>query len=392
MQRGSDLNVFSISDRQSIAFDLARIIATFAVFFQHATGDLALYEGKISLLGRAVIPVFLVISGYMTAIAAMRGGKFLKKSIRRYLKYYFVVVPAVVILFICDIYLVSVNSPILESVKFENAHTPYTFLRELFQAVTFSGEYWRLTTESQGLFGSTSFWTMDYILAYAVATMALYILSGVTRILTLLAIAALSGPTVLLLAPLWFCGVLACEVHRRIDETIRHKPELAPKVTATTQSDPIQRYAFAAFAIGLAWCTLVEWSGLGADAYAYTKNLASYEWRQHLGMAKRFLWQWLHLPGLFLMLIATGYLVGTAAAPVWRDRLRQAAFYTFPVYIVHFSFIYLAQSMMPDYRAGPEFADPYIMMTIAMAFTLLFSWATITFVQPVADRWIARLF
>lgn len=207
----------SITDRQSIAFDLARIAATFAVFLQHATGDPALYESKIALFGRAVIPIFLVISGYMTAMTAMHGRSFLEKSTRRYLKYYAVVIPAILTLFLCDLYLVSVGSPILESVKFENEHTIYTFLRELFQALTFSGEYWRLTPHSQGLFGSVSYWTMDYILAYAVATMALYMLSGITRITTILAVAAIAGPTVLLLAPLWFCGVLAFEFNRRND-------------------------------------------------------------------------------------------------------------------------------------------------------------------------------
>lgn len=379
----------SITDRQSIAFDLARIAATFAVFLQHATGDPALYESKIALFGRAVIPIFLVISGYMTAMTAMHGRSFLEKSTRRYLKYYAVVIPAVLALFLCDLYLVSVGSPIVESVKFENEHSIYTFLRELFQALTFSGEYWRLTPHSQGLFGSVSYWTMDYILAYAVATMALYMLSGITRTAALLAVAAIAGPTVLLLAPLWFCGVLAFEFNRRTDA--------AAYDPANARSEPPmrafhQRYALYLFAIGVLWCLAVEWAGIGDAAYQLSKDFASYEWRQHLGMAKRYLWQWLYLPGLFLMLISTGAMLGDTPSPKWRSHLRHAAAYTFPVYIAHFSFIYLAQSLVPNYQPTAGSADPYIMMVIAMAITLLFSWMTIQFVQPLADRWIARLY
>lgn len=153
-----------------------------------------------------------------------------------------------------------------------------------------------------------------------------------------------------------------------------------------------QRYALYLFAIGVLWCLAVEWADIGDAAYQLSKDFFSYEWRQHLGMAKRYLWQWLYLPGLFLMLISTGALLGGTPAPNWRSRMRHAAAYTFPVYIAHFSFIYLAQSLVPNYQPTAGSADPYIMMVIAMSITLLFSWMTIQFVQPLADRWIARLY
>ena len=47
---------------QSVVFDAARILATLAVFIGHATRPDVLSDMDVSLIGRATIPVFLMIS------------------------------------------------------------------------------------------------------------------------------------------------------------------------------------------------------------------------------------------------------------------------------------------------------------------------------------------
>ncbi|MEM7522806.1 MAG: acyltransferase family protein [Pseudomonadota bacterium] len=369
----------SISDHQSILFDAARIIATFAVFLQHATGEASLFDVKVTLLGRTVIPLFLIISGYMTAMAMARGGRFFPKLLRRYLKYYFIVIPAIFLMFAADLYLISVQSPIVTQDKFEAEHTVYTFVREAFQALTYSGEYWRQTTVSQGLFGNVAYWTMDYIMAYVVLTMAFYLLSGPMRIFVLIAAALIAGPTVMLLSPLWFAGVLAYELHRRSREE-------NPRWLTS------HLFAWACVVIGLGLILVVEIKGVGETAYLESKSWASYEYREHLGMAKRFVWQWLLVPGLFLILLASKYLLSDQPAPALRDRLRAAAFYTLPVYILHFNFVYLAQALIPDYDPSVGSIDPYLMIALSMGLTLGVSWGAIHFLQPRFDKVIAQLF
>ena len=382
---------YVIPDGQSVLFDAVRIFATLAVFVQHATLAEFLYPHKVELLGRAVIPVFLLISGYMTAATMSRGGKFFRKSARRYVKYYFVVVPAIIIMFATDQYLIAVESPIVDRDKFVADYSIQAILREIFDALTYSGEYWRLTTEGQGLFGNVAYWTMDYIMAYVVITMAWYLVDGFKRFVVIGIAFLIAGPTVILLAPLWFVGVLAFEVHRlcgvaaelekmgRIDEAAKW-PAL------------VRRMAPAIAVIGILLVILVEKLGVGETAYLESKSWASYDLRQYLGMAKRFAWQWMLLPGLFLLMIASKYVV-TWQPPEWMKRAaRRTALYTLPIYIFHYSFIYVARSFIPDYDPSYTSFDPYLMMAMAIGLTVFFAWLCFTFVQPVADRLIARVF
>ena len=75
-----------------------------------------------------------------------------------------------------------------------------------------------------------------------------------------------------------------------------------------------------------------------------------------------------------------------------RRAARRTALYTLPIYIFHYSFIYVARSFIPDYQPAYASADPYLMMAMAIGLTVFFAWVCFTFIQPVADRLIARVF
>ena len=381
---------YRMPEGQSVVFDAARILATLAVFLGHATRPDVLSDVDVSLIGRATIPVFLMISGYMTAMTMSRGGNFVKKVVRRYLGLYFVVIPAIFILWLVDLWLIQQGSPLIANDKFQDGHGLLRILREAFEALTFSGEYWRLDTVDQGLFGNQSYWTVEYIMAYVAMTAAFYLLGGVTRVLVILAFLAIAGPTVILLSPLWISGCICFELHRRcynswvIENSDRPQNPKNPWPT-------VRAWAPVYGAIGLALVIFFEVTGVGQTAYQESKSWASYDYRQHLGMAKRFAWQWALVPGLFLMMLSSKYLIHWTPPDGMVQRFREVSRHTLPVYIFHFSLIYLVHSLIPDYQPRWETLDPLIVVVGAATLTLVLSWLCYRFTKPVADRLIARI-
>ena len=382
---------YRIPPGQSVLFDWARILATLAVFIGHATKPDVLFDVDVALIGRATIPVFLMLSGYFTARSVASKSGFGKVVLHRYTSLYYVVVPGILILFLADLWLIHAGSVILENSKFDPEVSVYRFLTEAFQALTYSGAYWRVDPLSQGLFANQSYWTVEYIMAYTVATAALYMLSGLMRIAALLAISLIAGPTILLLSPLWFAGVIAFEIHRRCQESwlleTSGRADEAPKWPQFVRS-----WALVYGTVGLLIVVVIELTGSGDWAYQQTKDWASYDVRQYLGMAKRFAWQWMLVPGLFLMIVASKYMIRWTPSETAQRWTKRVVRHNLPVYIFHFSMIYVVQSLIPDYQPHWWSIDPYLMMIGALGLTLLISELCSRYVKPVADRLLAKVF
>ena len=165
-----------------------------------------------------------MISGYFAAMTFYKGQikgvsrlrKFLKSVLTRYFNMYFMFVPATLLVLVMDVWMIRVDAAFVHTDKFDPDLSPLRIVKEFWQLFTFSGEYWAASTVGQGVFSNAAVWTMDYLMAYTVATAALYLLSGPTRVVaSLLAAILIAGPTVLLLSPLWWFGVLAFEIHKR---------------------------------------------------------------------------------------------------------------------------------------------------------------------------------
>tara|TARA_R110002110_G_scaffold397013_2_gene612133 strand:+ start:1754 stop:3010 length:1257 start_codon:yes stop_codon:yes gene_type:complete len=87
------------------------------------------------------------------------------------------------------------------------------------------------------------------------------------------------------------------------------------------------------------WWYLV--SGSDVELYEYSKSLASYDYRQHLGLSKRFLLQYGHMVFLFSLLVCTKYIfTGNRFSQRQSAMITTAAAYTVPVFIFHFLFLY----------------------------------------------------
>ena len=375
----------------SVFIYLWRLLATAAVFLGHATRPDILFDVDFSLFGRATIPTFLLVSGYFTAMSFSAGGRFTGKIVGRYLQLHVFFVPASVLVLLMDSYLLHVGSPFVIHEKFDPNLSVERIAVDVIALLTFSGEYWSTSTFGQGVFSNMAIWTIDYIMAYVVMTGALYLLRGSARVLMFAAVCSIAGPTVLLLAPLWFAGVAAYRVHAWADNTNvnsgLHVRSLNFGVSRKTMSWAACLIMVAAVA---SWISL-EVFGLGEFAYEWSKTLAPYEIRQYLGMAKRFLWQWCYIPILLAIIVSARFIFVGAVAPRMLKSFKVAANYSLPVYAIHFTTMYLVQSLIPDYTPRHDSLDPYFMIGATLVMSIMFGYVIFTWVKPTTDRWTKRI-
>lgn len=386
-----------VSDSQSTFLHIVRIAAIAAVIIGHATRPDLLFDIDITLLGRATIPTFFMIGGYFAALTfykgqvpgASRKNKFLKSVLTRYFNMYFMFIPASLMVLAMDFWLIRAGSPFVETFKFDPDLSATRIILEFWQLLTFSGEYWAPSTVGQGVFSNAATWTMDYMMAYTVMTAAVYLLNGALRIVVLLAAAAIAGPTVMLLAPLWWFGVLAFEVHRRLEVS-----GIAVNPDASAPGEPpkwLRNLAIAAF-LGacVAWLTL-ELMRVGPDLYKWSKTFAKYEYRQYLGMAKRYLWQWMYIPIIFTFLVASRYMIHARVPDGFKSAVKTASKYCFPVYAFHFTTMYFVRSLIPDYQASHTSIDPYLMLAASMMISIIGGVLCYGYVKPLTDALYNRL-
>ncbi|MCP5084901.1 MAG: hypothetical protein GY948_24710 [Alphaproteobacteria bacterium] len=382
-----------ISEGQSTFLHIVKILAIAAVIIGHGSKPDILFDVDISLLGRATIPTFLMISGYFAAMTfskaqikgVSRGRKFLKSVMTRYFNMYFMFVPATLLVLAMDIWMVRVDAAFVHTDKFDPDLSFLRIVKEFWQLFTFSGEYWAPSTVGQGVFSNAAVWTMDYLMAYTVATAALYLLSGGPRVAVICLAVLIAGPTILLLSPLWWFGVFAFEIHRRsvVQENSNEGGE-------TIGSYPVSKIAVRRLSLGLfasvaiAWL-VVELSGVGPELYKWSKTLASYDLRQYLGMSKRFLWQWTYIPIIFTFLVTSKYIFTGPVPPGFRSWVQRVSKYCFPVFAFHFTTMYFFQALIPDYQATYKSADPYIMATSSLAVSIVCGVCCFKFVKPVTD-------
>ncbi|NNF78634.1 MAG: hypothetical protein HKN05_11455 [Rhizobiales bacterium] len=382
-----------ISEGQSTFLHIVKILAIAAVIVGHGSKPDILFDVDISLLGRATIPTFLMISGYFAAMTfskaqikgVSRGRKFLKSVMTRYFNMYFMFVPATLLVLAMDIWMIRVDAVFVHTDKFDPDLSGWRIAKEFWQLFTFSGEYWAPSTVGQGVFSNAAVWTMDYLMAYTVATAALYILSGGTRVAVICLAVLIAGPTILLLSPLWWFGVLAFEIHRRTAAQENAAGGGATIGPVRLSDVAVRRLSVGLFvSVAVAWL-VVERSGIGPELYKWSKTLASYDLRQYLGMSKRFLWQWTYIPIIFTFLVTSKYIFTGPVPPGFRSRVQTVSKYCFPVFAFHFTTMYFFQALIPDYQATYKSADPYIMAISSLVVSIVCGVCCFKFVKPVTD-------
>lgn len=388
----------NVPDQYSLLIHLWRTFATLAVFIGHATKPDILFDTDIALLGRATIPSFLVISGYFTTLSMSAGGRFLKKLAKRYFTMLTMFIPATLLIFFMDHYMISVNAPILTNYKFDPDMSFQRISLDFFNLMTFSGEYWKASTVGQGVLSNQAIWIIDYIMAYTVMTAAIYLLTGWVRVAILLLAIAVAGPTVLLLAPLWFAGVLAFEFQRRAFDSSGCEPgewhpiTLASRLGIALTPVGAKKLAIAAIVAAVLLSIVIELSRSGEALYLWSKTLVPYDYRQHLGMAKRFAWQWDHVPSLLVVMSAARIVFDGHVRVRLLRPIQIASQYAFPVFALHFSTMYFVQALIPDYVPRHDAADPYVMILSSFAICLAYGYLYFHLIRLYTDRLAGKIF
>ncbi len=382
-----------ISEQHSAFLHMVRIYATAAVIIGHATRPDILFDVDISIMGRATIPTFLMISAYFSARTFTRSGTFVAVVGRRYLSMYFVFLPAAVAALLMDLYMIEAGSIITTKDKFDPDMSLGRIAIEFFEMLTFSGEYWSISTVGQGVFSNEAMWIMDYIMAYTVATAALYILRGWQRIAALLVICVIAGPTVVLMAPLWFTGILAFEIDKRLDEGLTIRINMAGTEALKALIKRQAKHLALLTTVGaVILIFILEGNQLGESLYQWSKTIVSYDYRQYLGMAKRFAWQYVYLPTMLAVFVAARFLfTGGLPGPV-RAAIELVSKYCLPLFAIHFTLMYLFATLIPDYTPSWRSPDPYLMLSGTTLAGIAFGWFCFRFSKPVFDGISRRLF
>jgi peptidoglycan/LPS O-acetylase OafA/YrhL len=186
----------------SLYLDLVRFVASAMVVIFHSNIR-ALITEKLPLTSHfhAAVIVFFVLSGYVISyITDTKEGLAIDYWSSRLSRFYSLVIPVVLL------------CPVLDAVggvlgpQFYGGHSmvDYAWLRIL-SSLTFMNEIWGISITS---FSNTPFWSLCYEMWYYILFAIVTFTTGKPRIVLASLAAALIGPKILLLAPVWILGVV----------------------------------------------------------------------------------------------------------------------------------------------------------------------------------------
>jgi peptidoglycan/LPS O-acetylase OafA/YrhL len=190
-----------MSKSQSTYLDMLRIAAALTVLLSHVSR--ANLSGgffwQMQTTGHDGVIVFFVLSGYVISyVAHTRERNGADYALSRLSRLYSVVLPALALTYVAD--------------RIGMAHAPGLYepaehsdpLFRFAASALFLGQSWNLTLRP---FSNTAYWSLPYEFWYYALFGAFVFLRGWLRYVALAAAAAIAGPKILLLFPIWLFGV-----------------------------------------------------------------------------------------------------------------------------------------------------------------------------------------
>jgi peptidoglycan/LPS O-acetylase OafA/YrhL len=188
----------------SLYLDLVRFFAALAVFLEHIREhtlpnfgrfwqEHPFWNSHLGSYSQVAVIVFFVLSGYVIAhVLATRESTPLEYTASRVARLYSVVLPALFLVTVCN-YLVAFAS--LGAIRI-GLHYLGTAL--------FMGHFWLWPDLEPP--AADPMWSLSFEAVYYVAIALLVFASGSWRIVSLVLLSLLAGPTAVLLAPTWLLG------------------------------------------------------------------------------------------------------------------------------------------------------------------------------------------
>lgn len=194
----------------SVYLDLLRFISAVLVFISHVSPFIGGYLWQIGGLGHESVVVFFVLSGFVIAyVCYERNESCFDYVVNRFSRIYSVAIPAVIITLLIYFFLVVFHPIVLEGVN----QPFYSFFRKFITALTFTNQSWFSTT----MYVNLPYWSMGYEVLYYVFFGLLFYARGFKRIVLLVFVVFVMGPSVFLYLPIWLAGVLCFKLKDRFD-------------------------------------------------------------------------------------------------------------------------------------------------------------------------------
>ncbi|MEM9616387.1 MAG: acyltransferase [Pseudomonadota bacterium] len=193
----------------SVYLDAVRFLAAMGVVASHFvyvrwTGGAfpAPLIDAVFLTGADFVMVFFVLSGFVIAYTVdVKDNEWRSYAFNRATRIYSVVIPAILLTFALDRIGLSFNAADYDGWWYAD-HSLWELLA---RGLTFSNEFWRWPFR---LGSNGPYWSLGYEVWYYVLFGVFVFARGWARIAVLALIAAMVGPGVLMLAPIWILGVI----------------------------------------------------------------------------------------------------------------------------------------------------------------------------------------
>jgi peptidoglycan/LPS O-acetylase OafA/YrhL len=204
----------------SLYLDIVRFAAALTVFIEHLRehtkigfaafwGAHPFWFSHWYLFSQTAVTVFFVLSGYVIAhVLATRERTPVDYAASGLARLYSVVLPALLLTALCN-YLIELRYPTAFR-AFQSGGTAGVALSYLGTAV-FANRFWLWPDLDPP---NTPFWTLSFEAFYYMAIAILVFARGRGRILSIVMLILIAGPTMVLLAPTWLLGYLAYHVPR----------------------------------------------------------------------------------------------------------------------------------------------------------------------------------
>jgi len=192
----------------SIYLDFLRFIAACLVFVSHVPSFSGGWGWQIAGFGHEAVVIFFVLSGFVISYVVFdRKESALKYSVSRLSRIYSVAIPAIILTAVLYYLGSAINESAFAELNLKLNSPIWTITSALF----FLNQSWIATP----FFSNLPYWSLGYEVLYYVFFGFLIYTQGSVRIILLIVISCIMGPSILLYLPIWFAGVFCFKASKR---------------------------------------------------------------------------------------------------------------------------------------------------------------------------------
>ncbi len=190
----------------SVYLDLVRFVAACLVYLYHSNQRFLIKEIlPASTFGHSSVIVFFVLSGFVIAyVASTKEAEFARFAASRISRIFSVAVPAIVLTLLLDTFGRMINPEIYSGYPYDQIVT------RLLGSLLMFNEIWFVSITS---FSNVPYWSVGYEWWYYLGFALVTFLPRKIGLISMGGLMLLLGPKVILLAPIWWLGVLLYNWH-----------------------------------------------------------------------------------------------------------------------------------------------------------------------------------